>query len=405
MQGWAGVGCGMAAKATPPHVMPMPALRCPVSPLAQCGETWTVKLDGVERHESFAGNRLHTTEEPAAGVTLTPFEPECLKEALPLTAISDFVHTFSADPDKPTDLMLRAPNAHLWFTVLAGQCAMDDLTDVQVDGLRYVAGACGRVHSATQRAFWPELCCLQPVACPPISHRHPVPAGASASMPTADVRKGLRHKATGQWTIKYACARARKTGCPFALEFRHRPGASTVSVWVTEAHQFHDPGCADDLALLNMAPEVEEQLSLLLDAGVKPYAACLTINRKYAAQLEGGTLADVSNARWSIVPEQVRALFKRLRRSAGYGLTSDAKAVALQMAQYKEQGWVLRYEPYVEGRQPLRISLQTPFMARCLAQFGRRLAFWDTTFGTNLYGYPLSALVVSAGLQGEGRAP
>lgn len=223
-----------------------------------------------------------------------------------------------------------------------------------------------------------------------------------ASTATADVRERLRQKKDAGWTIKYTCARARQTGCPFALEFRHRPGASTVSVWATERHQFHDPTSADSLAHLKMAPEVEEQLRMLFAAGAKPYAAWMAVNCNFLQQQGDGTLRAVSNARYSITLEQVWALRKRWQRESGYGRTSDAKAVALQMQHYGQLGWVRRYEPYLEGQQPLRICLQTGFQARCLAQFGGRLAFWDSTFGTNKYGYPLSTLLVSARTQGQG---
>ena len=40
--------------------------------------------------------------------------------------------------------------------------------------------------------------------------------------------------------------------------------------------------------------------------------------------------------------------------------------------------------------------LQMPFQARMLDQFGGRMAMLDATFGTNKYGYPLTALLVSA---------
>lgn len=216
-----------------------------------------------------------------------------------------------------------------------------------------------------------------------------------ASNDTAHVRERLQQKKDAAWTIKYTCARARQTGCPFALEFRHTPGASTVSAWVTERHQFHDPASADSLAHLKMAPEVEDQLRLLFAGGAKSYAAWMAVNCTFLGQGDG-TLLGVSCARYSITLEQVWALRKRWQRESGYGRTTDAKAVALQMQHYGQLGWVRRYEPYLEGQQPLRICLQTDFQARCLAQFGGRLVFWDSTFGTNKYGYPLSTLLVRA---------
>jgi len=238
----------------------------------------------------------------------------------------------------------------------------------------------------------PPTCCFPPHTC-----CFPPHTGVDASSATADVRERLRQKKDAAWTIKYTCARARHTGCPFALEFRHRAGASTVDVWATERHHFHDPTSADSLAHLKMAPEVEEQLRLLFAAGAKPYASWVAVNCNNLVALGDGSLRAVSDARYSITLEQVWALRKRWQRESGYGRTSDAKAVALQMQQYRQLGWARRYEPYQEGQQPLRVCLQTDFQARCLAQFGSRLAFWDSTFGTNMYGYPLSTLMVREG--------
>lgn len=360
---------------------------------------WTVKLDGVGRHEPFETNRLHAIEEPAAATTLEPFTPECLEEGLALDEISTYLHAYCAKPDQPADLVRRTPVAALWFAVLEGRRSVDELTDIEVASLRYVSGARGGqdAENALQCRYAPAgdpAAWLPPLPLhPPSSALHGT--GLDASAATADVRERLRQKKDAAWSMKYTCARGRHTGCPFALEFRHRAGASTVEVWVTERHQFHDPTSADSLSRLKMAPEVEESLRLLFTAGIKPYAAWIAVNCNFLHEQGGGTLRAVSCARYSITLEQVWALRKRWQRESGYGRTSDAKAVALQMQDYMQQGWARRYEPYLEGQQPLRVCLQTPFQARCLAEFGGRLAFWDSTFGTNKYGYPLSSLMVS----------
>jgi hypothetical protein len=95
----------------------------------------------------------------------------------------------------------------------------------------------------------------------------------------------------------------------------------------------------------------------------------------------------------------VYALQKRLRRLAGYGITSDPKAVAAQMEEYRKVGCVAFWQPYVQHadgqEQPLIIILQTPWQQRMLNEFGRRLVFLDATGGTNKYGYMAYALVVS----------
>ncbi|KAL4430619.1 hypothetical protein ABPG75_005875, partial [Micractinium tetrahymenae] len=164
------------------------------------------------------------------------------EEGLALDRISIYLHGYCSKPDQPTDLVRRTPETALWFAVLEERRSIDDLSDAEVDGLRYLL------------------------------------SGVDASSATADVRERLRQKKDAAWTIKYTCARARHTGCPFALEFRHRAGASTVDVWATERHHFHDPTSADSLAHLKMAPEVEEQLRLLFAAGAKPYASWVAVN-------------------------------------------------------------------------------------------------------------------------------
>ncbi|KAL4421311.1 hypothetical protein ABPG75_010602 [Micractinium tetrahymenae] len=106
-----------------------------------CGELWTVKLDGVQRHESFAANRLHAIEAPAPATTLEPFTPECLEEGLALDRISIYLHGYCSKPDQPTDLVRRTPETALWFAVLEERRSIDDLSDAEVDGLRYLLSA------------------------------------------------------------------------------------------------------------------------------------------------------------------------------------------------------------------------------------------------------------------------
>ncbi|KAL4437284.1 hypothetical protein ABPG75_004423 [Micractinium tetrahymenae] len=109
-----------------------------------CGELWTVKLDGVQRHESFAANRLHAIEAPAPATTLEPFTPECLEEGLALDRISIYLHGYCSKPDQPTDLVRRTPETALWFAVLEERRSIDDLSDAEVDGLRYLLSGAWR---------------------------------------------------------------------------------------------------------------------------------------------------------------------------------------------------------------------------------------------------------------------
>ena len=219
------------------------------------------------------------------------------------------------------------------------------------------------------------------------------------------IRAGLQHAAAGRWTLKYVCSQAAKAGCPFALELQHSSGSDSVDVWQTEAHHFHDPGSAADLAKICMDPAKKQMAITLLRCGVKPFQVCNELN----AAGGSATLALASNARHSIILPQVYAVQKQLRRLAGYGLTSDTKAVAAQMEEYAKAGCVAYWQPYKERgddgqEQPLVIILQTPFQKRMLNEFGRRLVFLDATGGTNKYGYMTYALVVSWELLRLGQA-
>lgn len=256
-------------------------------------------------------------------------------------------------------------------------------------------------------------------------------AGGKAALNPTAIRAGLQKATQGGWMIKLVCSHspATKCGCPFALEIKHR-GGGLVEVWQTEAHQFHDPTSHADLSQLRMSPQAEAYASWLLECGTPPVRVALLVNNKLvkdgAAAPAGGPddsngssdgggsaepgssgdnstmgLALFSNARLFITKEQVKALLKRIQREAGFGLTTDERAVAAQMAVLAKEGCLGFYQPYKQGGkdgkggQPLIIILQTRFQKRMLLAFGRRLVFLDATGGTNKYGYMLYAVVVS----------
>lgn len=260
-----------------------------------------------------------------------------------------------------------------------------------------------------------EQCHLLTTLSPPAaSHagRPDKPSGSAEEPLTTDERaaiaNGLRQAVAGRWTIKMVCAQASTSsgcGCPYALEFKHK-GDGTVTITQTEAHQFHDPSDAASLAKLKMHPALQAMGLVLLRCGVKPLQVCNELN---AAALEDGVLGssgsslhNAANARGSITLDQVKALAKQARRAQGLNVTSDSSALAAAVAAYREQGVVPFYQPYRAGtkdagEQPLIIILQTPWQARMLDQFGRTLAFADSTYGTNWAGYPLYAMTVRAG--------
>lgn len=225
------------------------------------------------------------------------------------------------------------------------------------------------------------------------------------------IRAGLHRAVGGKWTHKFACARASQCGCPFELELRH-DGSGCVSIWQTEAHQFHDPTSAADLSQLKLDPDLEAHACTLLRAGLKPAQVCGVLEemvRNGTHNGTGGAALTHANARICPSPAQVAALRKRMLRESGFGLTSDPVALAALVAELKAAGCIAHYQPYKapakEGGQgqDLVVVIQTPFQARMLNQFGSRLTFMDSTGTTNQYGYPLYALVVrfAAGIRHE----
>ena len=231
---------------------------------------------------------------------------------------------------------------------------------------------------------------------------------STAEVPTVQaIREGLRRAAAGMWRIKMVCAQAAKCDCPFAVECAH-DGSGSVWITQTEAHQFHDPTNIAEQAQLKLDGTLEALAMVLLRRGVKPAQVCMELNNMPFTASDPGTsatggLAFYANARRCCSLAQVYALRKKMRRDAGFGLTSDPRALAAQMAELVKAGCIGCYQPYKQGDdskkdagQPLVIVIQTPFQKRMLNEFGRRLVFLDATGGTNRYGYPFYALVVSA---------
>lgn len=254
----------------------------------------------------------------------------------------------------------------------------------------------------------------------------------------ASIRTALQTAAEGSWTIELECPQASKYGCPYAVKVKHC-GNGTVDVWQTGGHQFHDPYSPAELCQLRMGQEAEALARLLLRHGILPTQVTTEVNNHFFRETGSSTgcptgsssgsgsgeagLAVYSNARRVIALHQVQALQKRLRREAGFGLTSDEQAVAVQMAVLQKDACVPFYQPYKQGSkegesskedegskegqsskpgQPLIIILQTPFQKRMLLAFGRRVVFLDATGGTNKYGYMMYALVVSEGTRTDG---
>ena len=206
----------------------------------------------------------------------------------------------------------------------------------------------------------------------------------------------------GKWKHVWVCAHARKCSCPFMLEFKH-DGAGTVSIWQSGTHHFHEPSSAADRATLKLSPEVECQILLLLESGVRPLKIRNAIYSQYKPSDADSSWLDFGDARFCPTLAQITALRKRMLRDQGLNLTSDPAALAASVPRLQEAGCLGYYQPYQEPctpegeGQPLIIILQTPFQKRMLNEFGGRLVHLDATFGTNKYGYPLYAVVVRWG--------
>lgn len=236
-------------------------------------------------------------------------------------------------------------------------------------------------------------------------------SSSTAQPPAVEaIREGLRKAAAGKWTIKLVCAQATKCDCPFAVVCEH-DGNGRASISQTEAHQFHDPTNIAEQAQLKLDATLEALAMVLLRRGVKPAQVCMELNNMPFTANEPSTsttggLAFYANARRCCSLAQVYALRKTMRRDAGFGLTSDPRALAAQMAELLKEGCIGYYQPYKQGDdskndagQPLIIVIQTPFQKGMQNELGGRLAFMDSTGGTNKYGYQFYALVVRAGRQ------
>ena len=398
----------------------------------QCGINWTCQLDEAERCEHFAPEWLHALAPAAPELAVPEFLPERLA-TVQVAEVAGWLYEYQYNDDAPVDLMRKKPDSQLYADVLTRARSIESLDGDDLRSLRYmVPGAvhgtrpcCGQgsdgvggtaaalqwsSRSLGRRRHMLGTCCklmLLLVCCAfagPAATAPKLDEAATSSADSQDpsaaelsgIRDRLQQAAAGSWTLKYVCAQAGKTGCPFALECEHISGSDSVWVWQTEAHRFHDPDSATDHAKLGMHPTKRQMATALLRCGVKPLQVCNELN----ALDTSTSLAQASNARHSIILPQVYALQKQVRRQAGYGLTSDAKAVAAQMEEYDKLGCVAYWQPYRERgdhgpEQPLVIILQSPFQKRMLNEFGRRLVFLDATGGTNKYGYMTYALVVS----------
>lgn len=123
-----------------------------------------------------------------------------------------------------------------------------------------------------------------------------------------------------------------------------------------------------------MSPQAESYAAWLLEGGTPPVRVALLVNNKLikegaalpgcpdgsrsgsnstanaeaGSSSSGGTTtgpALFSNGRLFITKEQVKALAKRLQREAGFGLTTDERAVAAQMAVLAKEGSLGFYQP------------------------------------------------------------
>ena len=398
---------------------------------------------------TFSGDHLHATGVAPAGAVVAHFEPACIAPGLAITALPDFLSKCQNDASTAIDLVLIKPDSRTWLKVLTGEQAIDDLSTEEALSLKHIAArtpnmgwGVGAAVGAVRAAQLAVGSCLDP---PPSSDHvqtqilpSPLPAAymqqavgaadadtrasATAAMGSTGVAEpdvsaiwaGLQRAAAGKCTIKFGCPAATK-GCPFMLEVRRPAGSATADVWQTCSHQFHDPTSAAERGKLKPHPALQSLASLMIEGGVKPASVTNVVGNLALAPgdplglgIGSGSLgaAHFSNGRISLTQPQVKALKKQIGRAAGFGVTSDAQAVALYVSELEAAGCLGYYQPYKaacgQGRaekpeQPLVVVTQTPFQQRMMAEFGQRMVFMDTTFGVTRNGFALTAMLVRAG--------
>ena len=358
-------------------------------------------MEGETKRVYLPAHQLHATEPPPEGCNTGPPDRKLLG-TVPVTKVQDFLHNWHTTAGNP-DLQRRKPSSGLMLELTLRTRSITDLSDDDVQALHYEAAGSRiqqdqRLQGGEQPSVPGHL--LAPVApalgsptsplLPSLSFSPPLPA-VDKNASIAGIRIGLQKAVLGKWKHVWMCAHARKCACPFTLEFKH-DGTGTVSIWQSGSHQFHDPASATDRAALKLSPEVECQILLLLENGVRPLKIRNAIYAQYKpSNAPDSSWLDFGDARFCPTLAQITALRKRMLRDQGLNLTSDPAALAGTVPKLREAGCLGFYQPFEapctpggEG-QALIIIVQTPFQKRMLNEFGPRLVHLDATFGTNKY--------------------
>lgn len=100
---------------------------------------------------------------------------------------------------------------------------------------------------------------------------------------------------------------------------------------------------------------------------------------------------DINDRRFRLSPDDIQNIKKQVLRAKQ---PHKDDATSLQKLVSTNHDSVLAYEPYMPGVQPILIILMTVEMRKNFERYGNEMVFMDATGDTNIYGYPLYALIV-----------
>ena len=181
-----------------------------------------------------------------------------------------------------------------------------------------------------------------------------------------------------------------KVGCPWQLTLTcHAHSPDSVSIETPVGHQRHQPGSAEDNALLKPSKEVEAYIWDLLKLGAKPTAIVARIDterdRELLAEQQGEEwLASFSNPRRRVRLEDVRRVQKAILQSNLID-SNDVTAVEclVEVLGGGAERTVLLYQRQIVQSgvvtQPLVIIISSPFQRQMLRDFGGDLVCLDAT--------------------------
>ena len=181
-----------------------------------------------------------------------------------------------------------------------------------------------------------------------------------------------------------------KLGCPWQLKatcMRSRPDIVLVDFPVE--HQGHQPGSAEDNALLKPSKEAFARMYELLKLGLKPmgiiYIMDSELDKELLGRQDNSWAVSFINPLRRMRLEDVRRAQKAMCRDNLIDSNDvTATSALLETLQRADQRTVLLYQPQkVDEKgaviQPLVIIISSPFQRQMLRDFGRELVCLDAT--------------------------